>query len=85
MQHRIGGAVRRRSRPRARRNLAPSPATGEGLVLVGTSTGGPPALEALLSSLPANFSVAHPRRPAHAGELHRAAGEATRWHLARFE
>jgi two-component system chemotaxis response regulator CheB len=30
-------------------------ATGAGLVLVGTSTGGPPALEALLEPLPANF------------------------------
>ena len=28
---------------------------GDGLVLVGTSTGGPPALEALLTPLPANF------------------------------
>jgi two-component system, chemotaxis family, protein-glutamate methylesterase/glutaminase len=30
-------------------------ASGDGLVLVGTSTGGPPALEALLVPLPANF------------------------------
>lgn len=30
-------------------------ASGEGLVLVGTSTGGPPALEALLAPLPADF------------------------------
>lgn len=30
-------------------------ATGAGLVLVGTSTGGPPALEALLGGLPAGF------------------------------
>jgi two-component system, chemotaxis family, protein-glutamate methylesterase/glutaminase len=30
-------------------------AQGEGLVLVGTSTGGPPALEALLTALPATF------------------------------
>jgi two-component system, chemotaxis family, protein-glutamate methylesterase/glutaminase len=29
--------------------------TGDGLVLVGTSTGGPPALETLLTGLPANF------------------------------
>jgi two-component system, chemotaxis family, protein-glutamate methylesterase/glutaminase len=33
----------------------PRRATGEGLVLVGTSTGGPPALEALLTALPADF------------------------------
>jgi two-component system chemotaxis response regulator CheB len=31
-------------------------AQGDGLVLVGTSTGGPPALEALLSELPASFA-----------------------------
>jgi two-component system chemotaxis response regulator CheB len=30
-------------------------ATGDGLVLVGVSTGGPPALEALLTPLPADF------------------------------
>ncbi len=30
-------------------------ARGEGLVLIGTSTGGPPALEAVLTSLPATF------------------------------
>lgn len=34
----------------------PRRASGEGLVLVGTSTGGPPALEALLTALPAGFS-----------------------------
>jgi two-component system chemotaxis response regulator CheB len=31
-------------------------ASGDGAVLVGCSTGGPPALEALLAPLPANFS-----------------------------
>ena len=31
------------------------PPLGEGLVVVGTSTGGPPALEEILASLPANF------------------------------
>jgi two-component system chemotaxis response regulator CheB len=31
------------------------PARGDGIVLVGTSTGGPPALEALLVALPQNF------------------------------
>ena len=40
----LGGRKRRTAR-----------ASGEGLVLVGTSTGGPPALEALLTPLPANF------------------------------
>ena len=34
---------------------AMGPAAGQGIVLVGTSTGGPPALEALLVPLPANF------------------------------
>ena len=34
---------------------AAAAATGDGLVVVGTSTGGPPALEALLSALPASF------------------------------
>jgi two-component system chemotaxis response regulator CheB len=33
----------------------PVRAAGDGLVLVGTSTGGPPALEALLKPLPADF------------------------------
>jgi len=54
VRHRIGGAtpaVRRATRPGA----APDRAAGEGLVLVGTSTGGPPALEALLTPLPASF------------------------------
>ncbi len=35
--------------------LSSPAATGDGLVLVGTSTGGPPALEALLTGLPAEF------------------------------
>jgi two-component system chemotaxis response regulator CheB len=46
----------RRSPPR--RGQAPPPsdrAPGEGLVLVGCSTGGPPALDALLQPLPADF------------------------------
>jgi two-component system, chemotaxis family, protein-glutamate methylesterase/glutaminase len=37
----------------AKRKAAPAPA--QGLVLVGASTGGPPALDALLSRLPADF------------------------------
>ena len=61
VQFRAGGAV---LSPRPQR-AAPEPkeigeatlevAQGEGLVLVGTSTGGPPALEALLVPLPAAF------------------------------
>lgn len=45
-----------RTRPMTRR-IAPvkSGAGADGLVLVGTSTGGPPALEALLTQLPADF------------------------------
>jgi two-component system chemotaxis response regulator CheB len=57
IRHRIG-----RDAPAIRRDLAqreakePRRATGEGLVIVGTSTGGPPALETLLRSLPGDFS-----------------------------
>jgi two-component system, chemotaxis family, protein-glutamate methylesterase/glutaminase len=57
VQHRIGRTTReprhRRAEPRPSERLAA--ATGDGLVLVGTSTGGPPALEALLAPLPATF------------------------------
>ena len=58
VQHRIGGStrVRRPATSATRWTAAPAPATGEGLVVVGTSTGGPPALEALLSSLPSTFA-----------------------------
>jgi two-component system chemotaxis response regulator CheB len=53
VRHRMGrGAPQTPSRPR---QPPPVAATGEGLVLVGTSTGGPPALEALLTPLPAAF------------------------------
>lgn len=57
VQHRIAGGVRRRRLPGAspRPPSAPDRATGDGLVIVGTSTGGPPALEALLTGLPASF------------------------------
>ncbi len=60
VRHQVG-----RNNPRPRRRTARTTATGpdhatdavvgEGLVLVGTSTGGPPALEVLLSALPADF------------------------------
>jgi two-component system chemotaxis response regulator CheB len=53
VQHRTGARL---SPPR---KAEPGPvtarATGNGIVLVGTSTGGPPALEALLKPLPAAF------------------------------
>ena len=44
----------RAAKPPARPRASPKPA-GDGVVLVGCSTGGPPALEALLSSLRADF------------------------------
>jgi two-component system, chemotaxis family, protein-glutamate methylesterase/glutaminase len=54
VRHRItgGGVSLRRNRAAAEPLVR---ATGEGLVVVGTSTGGPPALEALLESLPGDF------------------------------
>jgi len=48
-RHRVRRAIPRVGKRRAAR------ASGDGLVLVGTSTGGPPALEALLTPLPAHF------------------------------
>jgi two-component system chemotaxis response regulator CheB len=60
VRHRIGN-VQPAARPRSRReplhSVSPSAAIsgGEGLVLVGASTGGPPALEDLLSGLTADF------------------------------
>jgi two-component system chemotaxis response regulator CheB len=53
VRHRVGG-LSPAPAPTAERPL-PAAASGEGLVLVGTSTGGPPALEALLTPLPADF------------------------------
>ena len=59
IQFRIGGAAAaRRRKPSVAataEHRAAAPATADGLVLVGTSTGGPPALEALLLPLPADF------------------------------
>jgi two-component system chemotaxis response regulator CheB len=51
--HRIGRP--QQARAERKRTLAPVAESGEGVVLVGTSTGGPPALEALLTPLPADF------------------------------
>lgn len=48
VRHRLGTAA---AKPRATRQ----PALKQGIVLVGTSTGGPAALEALLTPLPADF------------------------------
>ena len=55
VQHRIGGAASRPSRVPSMKEPVLAAARGEGIVLVGTSTGGPPALEALLGPLPATF------------------------------
>lgn len=56
VRHRIGGAPVVRPRATRRDKGADLPAAaGDGLVVVGTSTGGPPALEALLTPLPADF------------------------------
>ena len=54
VRHRMGQAQTKGRTPRSENAVAERP-TGEGLVLVGTSTGGPPALEALLTALPAEF------------------------------
>jgi two-component system chemotaxis response regulator CheB len=54
VQHRIGGAAPVRRRP-GDRDETPVRASGPGLVVVGTSTGGPPTLEALLVALPSTF------------------------------
>lgn len=63
--HRLAERLRRRmgagtaARARDRAAFTPQPrlpaAAGVGLVLIGTSTGGPPALEAVLKPLPAEF------------------------------
>ena len=50
-----GAAAVRPSRGAREAEAAPARAVGDGLVLVGVSTGGPPALEALLAPLPADF------------------------------
>ncbi len=54
VQHRFGGGVSARSRLGAG-TPAPERESGAGIVLVGTSTGGPSALEALLGVLPSTF------------------------------
>jgi two-component system chemotaxis response regulator CheB len=53
IRHRVGTA--RPPAPRASRFTPAARAGATGLVVVGTSTGGPPALEALLAPLPADF------------------------------
>jgi two-component system, chemotaxis family, protein-glutamate methylesterase/glutaminase len=57
VRHQVGGSPRPRPIAPSPRGNKPShmPAESDGLVLVGTSTGGPPALEALLTRLPSDF------------------------------
>lgn len=57
VRHISGGATRVRARRErgGEEPFADVRATGKGLVLVGTSTGGPTALESLLAPLPAGF------------------------------
>lgn len=55
VQFRTAGMRPARARPVEGENVEAEAATGAGLVLVGTSTGGPPALETLLAALPQTF------------------------------
>jgi two-component system chemotaxis response regulator CheB len=56
IRHQAGNASPRVSRAgNAHPRASVLAAAGDGLVVVGTSTGGPPALEALLTGLPASF------------------------------
>ncbi len=56
VRHRMGEALLApKRRPRTGPVAPVTVASGDGLVLVGVSTGGPPALEALLTPLPADF------------------------------
>ena len=55
VKHRFGGVARAHQPRVAGGGEASVRATGSGIVLIGTSTGGPAALEALLSALPSSF------------------------------
>lgn len=55
LRERVRFRMREATGPPASVRKAKQVLKGEGLVLVGTSTGGPPALEALLAGLPASF------------------------------
>lgn len=55
VRHRISARVLEPAAPKAAPEHRRPAAAGDGLILVGSSTGGPPALEALLGSLPADF------------------------------
>jgi two-component system chemotaxis response regulator CheB len=54
VRHRMASGVRKAKVAHAK-GLEPGPPKGDGLVLVGASTGGPPALETVLTPLPAAF------------------------------
>ncbi len=82
VRHQIRGAGWRRNpvRPvRARSGMprsatvrsSPARARSPGLVLIGTSTGGPAALDVVLPQLPRGLSVAGAGSAASAGQLHR--------------
>jgi two-component system, chemotaxis family, protein-glutamate methylesterase/glutaminase len=55
MDHAGAAAVPPRPQPQPRASATEAPTDIPGLVLIGASTGGPPAIEAILSSLPADF------------------------------
>ncbi len=57
VRHRVGGGARRIvvKANAGEKSTEPARLSGEGLVLIGTSTGGPPALEAVLTRLAAQF------------------------------
>ena len=56
VRHRMGGAApSQRKQETAAAAASVEAASGDGLILVGVSTGGPPALEAVLAPLPEDF------------------------------
>ena len=55
VRHRIGGAALRHPPSPGKRVRNAVAIDGGGVVVIGTSTGGPPALESVLASLPADF------------------------------
>lgn len=79
VRHRMQGGARNLPRVAPKKTKAAS--KSEGLVLVGTSTGGPPALEALFTGLPGSFPwpivVAQHMPAAFTGPLARRLNELT--------
>ena len=74
VRHRIGEGAR----DLPRRSAGRLATKGEGLVLIGTSTGGPPALEALLTGTSGIVPLAHRHCATHASHVHRPVGTAPR-------